>query len=286
MATNAASRKIKLYGVPLSQPFRAAAWTLLQRHVPFDVVVTAPGTDATKPFSTRHVSFVNKTKGKTSTIPVMEEISTSADGSNHSFCISESPAILSYLCESRGWVGETELYALPGTRRKALIDSYMHWHHNGTRNLLSMTVPFLRPDIDVTEQQVQQAKDTLSNLEEGWLSGSGNGVMIGGTPAASIADILCYEEIAQSTMTGLFPMESFKESFPNLNAWLQRMQELPYHAEAHAALTSLGLLVLPDGITPVDEPANMRKRLATATKAGLTAYQTVQKSYDAGHSKL
>ncbi len=287
-AATAITTKLRLYGVPLSQPFRAVAWTLLQRHVPFEVVVTAPGMEASKPYSTRHASFISKTKGKTNTIPMLEEITTttnSGKSTTTSFCISESPAMLMYLCETPNWVGQSDLYDVPGSKRKVLVDSYMHWHHNGTRNLLSLTVPYLRPDISVTEQQVQQANETLVTLEQGWLSGGpssssddtndNNDIMIGGGTVPSIADILCYEEIVQATMTGLLSIEPY----PRVQTWLQHMEALPYHAQAHAALTSLESLVQADGITPVHEPAAMRKLLAAATKAGLGAYQSAQASY-------
>ena len=33
---------LKLYGVPLSQPFRSVAWALLQKKVPFEVKLAVP----------------------------------------------------------------------------------------------------------------------------------------------------------------------------------------------------------------------------------------------------
>ena len=34
---------LRLHGVPLSQPFRSVAWTLLQKRVPFEVSLCVPG---------------------------------------------------------------------------------------------------------------------------------------------------------------------------------------------------------------------------------------------------
>ena len=57
-----------------------------------------------------------------------------------------------------------------------------------------------------------------------------------------------------------------------VQAWVQRMEKLPYHEEAHQALTSLGNLAVPNEVS-------MPKRLGAATKVGMEAYKKVQASY-------
>lgn len=109
---------LRLYGVPLSQPFRSVAWAMLMKECPFEVVVTVPFM-ADKPLGSKHESYTSKTKARSDRVPMIQ------DGS---FYLVESPAILAYLCESRGWM---DLYGPPGSQRKSLIDSYMHWHHTG-----------------------------------------------------------------------------------------------------------------------------------------------------------
>jgi glutathione S-transferase len=248
---------VKLYGVPLSPPFRAVAWTLLQRHVPFEIKLTIPG--ATNKMGSLHESFLSKTKGRTGRVPVLEE---------GSLCVSESPAILSYLCESRGWVGD--LYGPPGTAKKALIDSYMHWHHDSTRHIAALTMPYTRPELKLTlsEQEQEKARLALESLNSAWLK---DDAFIAGGEQHSIADILAYEEVVQATMTGALDLSTL--DYPNLAAWVERMQQVPFHDAAHASLTALGLLTNTMSDTPI------RKRLGTATKEGMKAIQQAQENY-------
>lgn len=244
---------LKLYGVPLSQPFRSVAWTLLQHQVRFEIVLTVPG--MTSKIGSLNESFVAKSRGHTSTVPLLE------DGT---VCISESPAILSYLCDRYGfdsWHGK------PGSLRRATIDSYMHWHHSGTRTLAKLQVSRIRPDLGYTETEkdVEAVNRVLLSLEQGWLQ---DDAYIAGSDL-SIADMLAYEEFAQVYMTGLLPQLT---EYPRITAWIDRMTQLPYHAEAHTALTTLGNLKEPN-----DTP--MPKRLGAATKTSMKVMQELQDSF-------
>ena len=244
---------LKLYGVPLSQPFRSVAWTLLQHQVRFEIVLTVPG--MTSKIGSLNESFVAKSRGLTSTVPLLE------DGT---LCISESPAILSYLCDRYGF---DSWYGSPGSPRKATIDSYMHWHHSGTRKLAKLQVSRIRPDLGYTETEgdVEAVNRVLQSLEQGWLQ---DDAYIAGADL-SIADMLAYEEFAQVYMTGLLPQ---LDEYPRIAAWIDRMTQLPYHAEAHTALTTLGNLKEPN-----DSP--MPKRLGAATKASMKVIQELQDSF-------
>mmetsp|Transcript_15936 Transcript_15936/g.26989 ORF Transcript_15936/g.26989 Transcript_15936/m.26989 type:complete len:254 (-) Transcript_15936:46-807(-) len=246
---------IKLYGVPLSQPFRAVAWTMLQHQIPFEIQIAVPG--ATTRVGSLAPSFVSKSRSKSGAVPLLE------DGS---FVLTESPAILSYLCERN--TTESTWYAPPGTERKATIDSYMHWHHTGTRALARIAAGHLRPDLALKSDKAkndQIAKRVLGSLENGWLE---HDPYIAG-PELSIADVLAYEEIAQAHLTGLLPQI---DEFPRVLAWTQRMTQLPLYAESHTALTTLGDLSVPS-----DTP--LPKRLAAATKAAMQAYKQAQETY-------
>jgi len=247
---------LKLYGVPLSQPFRSVAWTLLLRKVPFEIELTVPG--ATSRIGSLNESFLSKTKGRNGTVPLLE------DGS---LAISESPAILMYLCEKNSWI---DLYASPATPQKTLIDSYMHWHHTGTRSLAALQRPFLRPELklQVTDEDREKAMKVLESLNNGWLQGDDDFIATSEEP--TIADLLCYEEVAQCVMTGT--LEQGLGEFPNVSAWVNRMSELPYHDEVHTSLKVLGSLVEPS-------ETSMPKRLGAATKEGVAALKEAQKSF-------
>lgn len=249
---------LQLYGVPLSQPFRSVAWTLLLKKVPFDIQLTVPG--ATTRIGSLNESFLSKTKGRTGTVPLIQDGSLS---------ISESPAILMYLCEKNHW---NELYALSATPQKTLIDSYMHWHHSGTRSLAALLRPYLRPELNlqVTNEDRTKAMKALETLNNGWLQGDDDFIATSSEP--TIADLLAYEEIVQCTMTGTIQEEELAQEYPNVKEWTNRMSQLPFHDEVHTALKVLGNL-------PEPSETAMPKRLGAATKSGVAALKKAQEPF-------
>ncbi|GAX28735.1 glutathione S-transferase [Fistulifera solaris] len=251
---------LKLYGVPLSQPFRSVAWALLLKQCPFKAVVTVPFL-ADKPFGSKHESYKSRTKARSDRIPMLQ------DGT---FYLVESPAILCYLCESRGWM---DLYGPPGSQRKALIDSYMHWHHSGTRGIASLVAPYLIPggSHGPRDKELHRAHQLLKQLESGWLHPDEN-YIVGNE--ISIADLLCYEELAQSSMTGLIDLADY----PAIQSWMQRMEQQPFFEEVHLGLKTLGLLSESN-----DRPLN--QRLQAATKAGLAGLEKAQAGFVSGGSQ-
>jgi len=255
MASSSSSSLLKVFGVPLSQPFRSVVWTLLQKQTPFEIQITVPG--ATNKMGSLHESFLNRTRGRTGTVPVLQE-------GGGAVAISESPAILAYLCESRGW---EDLYGQPGTISKAQIDSYLHWHHTHTRRLAALTRPYLRPDLQATpsEQDEEAAHQVLTSLDRDWLRHD----EYMASEHCSIADILAYEEIAQATLTGVL---SLTNDYPNLEAWCRRQEAKDHYDAAHRSLQTLGSLT-DSNETP------MMKRLGAATKEGIKAIQEVQATY-------
>jgi glutathione S-transferase len=260
------STLMKLYGVPLSQPFRSVAWTLLLQKVPFDVKLTVPG--ATSRMGSLNESFLSKAKGRTGTVPLLEI--------DESFSISESPAILMYLCEKDGY----SLYGAPGTPRKALIDSYMHWHHTGTRSLAALLRPHIRPELNlqVTDADYEKATKILDSLNNGWLQGQDGFIATSDEP--TIADLLAFEEVVQVETTGTLGSIAL-DDYPNVSAWVDRMKQLPHYDQVHESLTVLGNLVEPN-------ETSMPKRLGAATKAGVAALQEAQQPFrqDLQSSKL
>lgn len=182
----------------------------------------------------------------------------------HGLAIGESPVILSYLAETQpNW---SSVYAPPGSARKVTVDSYLHWHHTGTRALATLAATHLRPDmkLTVTEADRRDILQKLTVLNDAWLVED----YIAGKDV-SIADFMAYEEIAQLYMTGL--LEELPE-YPNVHKWVHRMEQLPFHKEAHVALTTLGNLAEPNEVT-------LTKRLGAATKAGIEALKQAQESF-------
>eukprot|EP00932_Pfiesteria_piscicida_P018017 SRR837773.4888.p1 GENE.SRR837773.4888~~SRR837773.4888.p1 ORF type:complete len:293 (-),score=81.13 SRR837773.4888:108-959(-) len=242
---------LKVYGVPLSQPFRSVIWPLLIKRVPFEVVVTVPGSAGRR--GSRSEEFLNK--NPLGTVPILED-----DG----FVVLESPAILCYLADKLGWHDfyPTDLVA------RTSIASYMHWHHTGTRCCTALIHPKFRPDKASTGEELRQKKtkahNALLQLADTWLDGT---PFLAGREEPSLADFLAYEEVSQimPRYTNLLEVELH----PRVKDWVKRMSQLPYHDEAHAALAEIG-----DLRAASKEP--MDKRMAAATKVGLKAISTLQ----------
>ena len=121
--SHAASSKIlkyKLYGVPLSQPFRSVAWTMLQLQQKIQIEIAVPG--ATNKMGTKHANFRSLTPYQNTTIPLLaiEE----ENGNVHH--LSESPAIMMYLCESSN--SSNSLY--PSTTSTTTSPLYYSHHPN------------------------------------------------------------------------------------------------------------------------------------------------------------
>lgn len=248
---------LKLYGVPLSQPFRSCAWTLLNLQVPFEIAMAVPG--MVSKIGTKNEHFQNLTPHRSSQIPLLID-------DNTTLVLSESPAIMTYLCERYG-TDHHHLFATPGSNQKALIDSYMHWHHHNTRFLARLFQTKVRPDLksSLSDDDEKRIQGILQNIDSGWLAPS---TYIGGSGAPSIADILAYGELSSVTMTNLLSLDAYE----NISSWMDQMTHLPYHDEVHIALTELGDLTL-------DTNVPLAKRLGAATKAGLKAFADAQQHY-------
>jgi glutathione S-transferase len=249
---------LTVYGVPLSPPFRSVIWTLLQRRQAFKVQLVVPG--ASTKIGSRGESFLAKTRGRTGIVPVLED---------ESITLSESPAILMYLCETRSQF--SDLYGKPGTQLKAHIDEYLHWHHGNTKRISALTMPYIRPELRLScnAEAEEKAHTVLRSLDEAWLR---DDPYVASTDHHSIADMIAYEEVAQASFSGAIDLSQY----PKVTAWSERMTALPFHKEAHASLTTLGSLIHP---SPSDAALPMMKRLGAATKEGLLAIQAVQDSF-------
>jgi glutathione S-transferase len=282
---------MKLYGVPLSQPFRSVAWTLLQLKLPFRVELAIPG--MTSKVGTKHENFRNLTPHRSTQVPLLvyEDDDAGESSSSSPVVLTESPAIMAHLCERFGPITNstlsTTLYPASGSVAKAKVDSYLHWHHSNTRLLARLFGPkvLVGPYSNLTLSEKDHAKfrTVLQQLDSGWLQktdtsdgGGGNPVCyIGGLDHPTIADILAYGELSTVTMTNL--LELSPEEYPSLHAWMHQMSQLPHHDLVHQSLTTLG-----DLSTAGDEDSannSISKRLGAATKAGLQGIADAQATY-------
>ena len=250
---------LKLYGVPLSQPLRSVAWACLQQRVPFQVVITVPGIAAKS--GSRNEAFL--AKNPAGTVPLLEEPETG-------LTLAESPAILAYLADKHGW---HDLYP-PELTARAKINSFMHWHHTGTRRLAQCFGPHVRADMKTTDEELakrdEDARRILDLFSRAWLGETETG-FVAGSPTPSVADLLAYEEVAQ-LLPEYVNVGPDVGDFPRVLSWVERMKGVAEYEPAHTVLRELGDLVAPN-------PTSLPKRLGAATKAGLQAFAKAQESW-------
>ena len=172
---------LKLHGVPLSQPFRSVAWACLQKRLPFEVNLVVPGMESR--IGSKGPAYLRL--NPTGTVPTLED-----DG----VVVLESAAMLSYLANKHQW---TDLYPQEAAAR-ARIDSFMHWHHQGTRTVAAgFAVPYLRPELakalgeDGLAKAKRAALDALQLLETHWLATD----PYVAASHQTVADLLAYEEV-------------------------------------------------------------------------------------------
>lgn len=287
---------MKLYGAPLSQPFRSVAWTLLQLEIPFEVQLAVPG--AKTKIGTRHENFTQLTPYKSTFVPLL--VHDNEQG--QPVALSESAAIMMHLCELSSLANRNDpttatarpaLYPPPGTIAKAKVDAYLHWHHSNTRLLSRVFASKVRSDLQISSAAVEKVwpriHAVLQTLDTGWLennnvddSNNDNSGYLTGLPYPTIADILAYGELANLTMTNLLALDSDEADAPSyrhLKAWMKQMAQQPYHEEVHRSLVTLG-----DLNDTASTPLPLEKRLGAATKAGLMGLQEAQAKYSASSS--
>ena len=219
-----ATNPLVLYGVPFSQPVRAVMWLMIYKRLPFEMVLINPGSKGET--GSRNPAFLAKNPG--GTIPTIEEPDTG-------FTLGEAHAIMCYLSNLHGW---TDLYPTE-PKQRARIDWYLNYHHRNVRDAsLGLVAPKIRKDLDIPEATQLAARATLTNalksLETGWLASSD---FLAG-PQLSLADFAAYVEIGQvqPQFTNLYDFSPY----PNVQAWLTRMQSIEGHDTVHAVLAELG----------------------------------------------
>ena len=167
-------------------------------------------------------------KNPAGTIPTMEDPDTG-------YTLGEAHAIMAYLCNKHGW---TDVYPADPEGR-GQVDWYLNYHHRNLRDAsVGLVAPKIRKDLDIPEMVQQSAQNTLKAalkaLDTGWL---GRGPYLTGENL-SIADFAAYVEIGQ-LQPGFTNVFEFGD-YPNVQAWLETMKQVPGHDEVHVVLAELG----------------------------------------------
>lgn len=243
---------LELYAHPASQPSRSVLWLCALNDAPCRVHHD-PQND---------LSDVNPRRQ----IPLI------VDGD---FTLSEMPAILGFLADKYGW----QDWYPAGLAARAHIHQYLHTHHTLTRlATLKLMAPhvlaaFAEPPIDNATSILNNVAIATAMADEDKLA-SGQAIMrevlnvieqhylhkagcyIGGLAQPSIADLACYEEIAQLPWANLLDLQDY----PNCQAWLDNMATLPVHEAIHRYNFALG---------DIATTANTMPRMMAAISEGL-----------------
>eukprot|EP00485_Elphidium_margaritaceum_P007353 CAMPEP_0202686462 /NCGR_PEP_ID=MMETSP1385-20130828/2237_1 /ASSEMBLY_ACC=CAM_ASM_000861 /TAXON_ID=933848 /ORGANISM="Elphidium margaritaceum" /LENGTH=246 /DNA_ID=CAMNT_0049341039 /DNA_START=38 /DNA_END=778 /DNA_ORIENTATION=+ len=225
--TETQSRNIplKLYGVAVSQPTRAVMFLCAIKNIPFEQVKASPMDNPEKRASFKKVNPSGK-------IPALK------DEEYGEFYLYESAAILTYIATK---FNLQDLYPSNDLRRRALIDQYLHWHHENTRKVSTgFVAPLLRTDVKPERWNVgalkverKMANYALNIIEQKWLSSHAYIV----DDALSVADILAYEELIQMKRWPL--IADAEQRFPNIFKWMSKMETLPKHDQVHRIMAKL-----------------------------------------------
>lgn len=235
-----------LYGVPFSQPVRAVMWLLLNKQLPFEMVLINPGSKGDN--GSRNPAFLAKNPG--GTIPTIEEPQSG-------FVLGEAHAIMCYLSNKHGWI---DVYPADHQAR-ARVDWYLNYHHRNVRDAsIGLVAPKIRKDLNIPEVVQQSALATLTNalnaIESGWLEQS---EYLAGSHF-TLADIAAYVEIGQlqPEFINVFDFSPY----PNVQRWLGQMKQIDGHDDVHVVLADLGDISV--------EPPSMEK-IKNANKNALKA---------------
>jgi glutathione S-transferase len=245
------SDRLIIHGAPASQPSRAVYWTCMIKKLPFEL----------KPLGVDDMGG----EGPLLRLNPSGQVPTVEDGT---FSIFEMPAILIYLCEKHGW--DDLLPADLPTRTR--VHQYLHFHHNFTRRATlglmasHVTVAFpermkgtpieaMLSDPDKLENGRSAVRQVAELIERGFFR---NGSTHLCASHATIADIACYEELAQLRWADLFDFDGF----PKIRKWLAEMERLPFHEPAHRYNLVLG---------DIRTKPNTMKRFLEASIAGVAA---------------
>tara|TARA_B100001057_G_scaffold96448_1_gene93070 strand:- start:361 stop:1044 length:684 start_codon:yes stop_codon:yes gene_type:complete len=194
------------------------------KKMPFDLQLINPGSSSEG--GSRHPNYLKKFP--TGTIPSFEDLDTG-------FLLSESHAIMSYLCNKYDW---NDMYP-NNLEQRGKVDSYLHLHHRNVREAsIGLVAPKVRKDLNFSEDFLRTSKANIEKafkaIDEGWLADSR--FLVGDN--LTIADISAYVEIGQ-LQKGFTNIYNF-DTLPNIKRWLEEMKTVDSHDDIHVALSELG----------------------------------------------
>ncbi|EAS02464.1 glutathione S-transferase (macronuclear) [Tetrahymena thermophila SB210] len=154
---------------------------------------------------------------------------------NENFFLNESHSIMRYFCQL---YGDNQLYPDDNLKKRALIDSYLDWHHSNTRKMHRMLFKKLfEPqlgiqtsiNIEELESDVQKA---LAFIENNYLNHKNK--FFFGFDNYTLADISAYCELYQSKVVNY----SF-QPYPNILEWMSKMQQINEIKQTHKVYDEL-----------------------------------------------
>lgn len=210
---------LKLFIEHMSQPSRAVMSLILQEKIPHELI------------NIRLSKLEHKTESFKSQFPLGTVPSMSHSGIN----LSESHAILVYLCEnfktSENWYPKQPDY-------RAKVNEYLHWHHSNTRKAFGHYIynKFMGPAVYNRPVDTKAIESCLSVQEKvlKYLESSLNSCYIANTPQPTIADLSCYCEVSQMKI-----LKFDFSGYSNIKNWADQMESLPGVQESHKVLNSL-----------------------------------------------
>ena len=205
---NPTNLKLIVYGDLLSQPVRSVVAFCKVNGIEYEWKET--------PFTQMaHRSEEFTAINPLQELPVIQEVD---EQTGETFTLTQSPAIMRYLAQSRG---VPDHWYPADLRKRALVDSYLDMHHAYLRkgmkelyhNLLSAMFYKKPPSVDVHEEKKAALEKAMADLERRLAA---NAFLCG--PEISIADLLAAHEVENSKWFGLT-----LSRYPNTNAWFDRV---------------------------------------------------------------
>lgn len=233
------NEKLVLHGTDLSQPCRSVSWLLRIKGKEFDYQTVMPGSKS----GTRDKNF-QKDLNRDAKVPVLQ---------HGDVVVSESNAILVYLCEVFNW---NDLYPTGGSRadaaQRARINKWLHWHHLNSREYtIGLFAPLMRPDIKFPPETIEMKRKHVIHVTKLLDDALATSKFLAGD-SPTIADIAVYADLGQCSARHLNLFDF--TPYPHVVAWMDRMTKLPKYEETHETL---------DGIKSLVQDAQKKKQSAS-----------------------
>ncbi|TNV75902.1 hypothetical protein FGO68_gene12999 [Halteria grandinella] len=213
-----------------SQPSRAVYSLLAHHSIPFTLIEV-------KIINNEHKSDYYAQINPNKKVPAITDVLPNGN----TFKLSESHAIMRYLCATREAIPES-YYPKGDIIRRSQIDYYLDWHHGNIRagNEGYVMNRFIKPfitgrktDDKVLKESMGLLKKSMQMLETYWLR-DGQKYLVG--DKISIADLACAAEVGQiGSIEGILEdIGGFREKYKRVYEWLERIEtEIPALGETN-----------------------------------------------------